>query len=305
MNMDDSQDQILQEVQKLQATIAEYEQISKILIKQKEQLSKYATQIQNSRTNNEKNSMFFEDSLAKTPQIIKDYMKNADPSIPKDQSFQLLQEIQQKYRNSLKPRENADKLRQNINEMMIKMTEQQQQLQEEEAIINSLRNQEIALKKENDFQYESIMEKVRQKSDEFQILRKENKAKKLVLIKYQEKSNKIQENISNTQALIDKLCKEINQETTKNSNLQEEFKKLQIQSNSFEEKQKKRIKIQKEIDYLHNEEEELENDLNQLKADYIEKVKAVQNLLSQAESYEYELSEITNISDQLENTESS
>lgn len=293
MENDQINNKIKDEINKLQNALSEYEECSKIFAKQKRILSKYATQLQNKRIEYERSSMFLEEQFAKMPSYLLKYVKRANPLISKKDALFQLQKLSQQYQQIKLNKLESEKVQNNINEMISQMQIQQKQLEKEEEIINNLRSREIQYKKENDAQYNSIMKKLHQKSDQFQSLRQENKAKKIVLLQEQQKAKEIENSLLSKKEYVSKLQSDIKNFKEKNDKLIQEKISLQQQINSFDEKLRFISQVQREIAQKQEEEEELEKEINQMRSEYNKKVNEVRSLMQQLQSHENDLCSLT------------
>lgn len=200
--MEEVEQQIINSLSEVRDLVKRYKSISEQIQIEKNKLSHHARHIQKERALCEQQAMFLEDCIGHAPsKIINLYIqKNNDQNLSKEEAKSNLLEIfnQNDLNNTIKIRN--IKMNEEIDQMMEKISAQHQLLIKEESIIAELRERGNREKEKENENFQKLMMKLNDASDEFQKLHNINKTKKNQLMQIENSNAELRKKLELSKA---------------------------------------------------------------------------------------------------------
>jgi hypothetical protein len=199
----------------------------------------------------ERNAMLLEDCLNHSPSELKLYYSRSFDAISVDKARSDLLTL---LRAEAGGSREYQQLRRDIDDMMIEIAKQQKLLNAEEAAISQLREAELISRQKEDELYETLMEQVHLLSNQYQMIRRENKVKKRQLNQLRHSNADLRKCVEQTEEEIAKGNEIIQQEKEEERKLRERKEIAENEMIKVEElcSEQKELNVRKE--YLLREE---------------------------------------------------
>lgn len=271
--MEEVEQQIINSLSEVRDLVKRYKSISEQIQIEKNKLSHHARHIQKERALCEQQAMFLEDCIGHAPSRVINIYKQKDnyTNITKEEARNNLLSIleQEKLNTTIKMRN--QQMNQEIDQMMEKISSQHQLLIKEETLIAKLREKESRDKQRETEQFQALMQKLNEASDEFQVLHNENKKKKNQLLQIENSNNELRKKIDIARADLLKSNESIKQTRNITRELTERRQNSQARSIQITKSERHLNKIRNENANLSKEEIKLNETLGKLSVKFDDK----------------------------------
>ena len=250
------------EILKLQRLAITLEKTKMEYLSKKEKMEKSAEKSHFARVNAENQALFFEDLLAHTNNIdLSKYfpVKPIFNSVEEGKNKILL--LMKQLKEMPKPKIPLELYRQQINDLASKVQSQHAKLEEEEHIIRDLKK---ARKEEHDDgmnEHESIIQQLKEVSEEFKVLHEKNKGQKANL-------KQLEATYTSTNDQFTKLQKENNDLEIEIQKLQFDIVKKQKQKDKLKQDMTRIVRSEAEVNEFRNQNQQILYDEQEIRDEY-------------------------------------
>jgi chromosome segregation ATPase len=276
-------------LQDLRLLASDYDNFQVLIQTARAKLIKLARIQADQRAQAEMEAMYLEDIIGHSPNVLLGYYAPVPSDISKQQAKFALKTALISY---MKRNAKAPDLRNDVEQIMTKISQQQNLLIEQESAISQLREEELKARQSEDELYRTLMEKVHARADEYQAAHTSNKAKRRELAQIERGNSELRQTLGIAKKHLEEANERLRLIRKDTGNLADRKQIAEERLIHLTETESRVDELRKENKANLRKLEELERVLRKSERELEKKRNEMDNLISEIEGRQKEIDEV-------------